>query len=1272
LFRGERLSVAAYWQDTGVTNCPFPQVATALGGCRLALQMAVQLEPTAHSEDSAYRAIFEASSDGLVINDAETGVVLAANPTFCQMHGYESMVGLHPTTFIHPASHHLFEQYVQVIREGREFRARAQDVRRDGTVFDVEVLGRGFGFQGRSALLGVVRDVTEDNRAYQLLEERVAARTSEIERRREVAEGLRDLVATINSKRTLDQILAEVLAQAGRLLGSHGGAIYLPLEENGQDLLGVAAATGVEPADLVERVPVGLPATGMAFARRRPVAVYDTAAALSSPDGIYSDQEEAEDRTSHLRVRRYWDGTAAVRRGFFSRFQQVATRYGAVLAVPLAVRDVTYGALTLYYRDPREFSHDEVWLAMAFGDQAALAIENARLHTAAAQRLHEQEALYRADQQMHKSLRLEEVLQALADAAAEILTPSATSVFMWDEAGERLVPSASRGLTTHQIASMTLAPGEGIIACLAQPGQPTIVEDVLADSGGGSRIGGLPGMRAGMYVPIILGEQVLGVFAVGYPSPRTFGVNEQRLLASLAQRAAVAIDNARLHGEAERRLHEVEALYSADEALHRSLELSEVLQALAEVATGVLAADNSSVCVWNDERTRLSVGAAAGFPPGIMTGVHFAPGEGVVGRVAMTGETIAVTDIFADPRATTRFAEKVGMRAGLCVPVTVGDSIFGVFTVGSSRMRTFSAGEQRLLLSLAKRAGLAIQNARLHGESEQRRKELEALYRADEALHRSLRLKHVVKALIDAATDLLHADGVGLWTREPERPHDLVPLASLGLSSDFLKESIDLNYDPRMRGLWSKYQTVVSEDASRDERLPPPLRAALEREGYRAFLSTRVSIGEEVFGAFSVGMRQTHAFTESERRLLSTLSNRAAQAIQNARLHEESEQRRQELEALYNADQALHRSLVVDEVLQTLVELAGTIFHSDAAGVWTLDPAAGRLTVRAAQGLSETFIQELNAITTLDEAPIVRDALGYEMQAVSDVVTDPRLSSRMRELVLSQGLHASFSVVIRTDEQTFGLFSVGFRAARSVTERERRLLTALGQRAAVAIRNARLYEQAQEAATLQERQRLARELHDAVTQTLFSTALIADVIPELWELDPREGRQQMAELQRLTRGALAEMRILLVELRPAALTELRLADLLRQLAEATAGRTHLEVSASVDGDERPLPGDVQVALYRIAQEALNNVVKHARARQASVTLAYEGDRGLRLRVIDDGCGFDTGAVPAGHFGLGTMRERAESIGAAIHVATALGGGTTLEVDVPRPRERAGD
>jgi PAS domain S-box-containing protein len=210
--------------------------------------------------------------------------------------------------------------------------------------------------------------------------------------------------------------------------------------------------------------------------------------------------------------------------------------------------------------------------------------------------------------------------------------------------------------------------------------------------------------------------------------------------------------------------------------------------------------------------------------------------------------------------------------------------------------------------------------------------------------------------------------------------------------------------------------------------------------------------------------------------------------------------------------------------------------------------------------------------------------------------------------------------------------------------------------------NERLREKAALDAVTAERTRLARDLHDAVTQTLFSTTLIAEVIPDLWEINRHEGLRRLEELRQLTRGALAEMRTLLVELRPNALVEVPLSVLLRQLTDAMIGRARIAIQLSAEGDAAGgtrLPADVQVGLYRIAQEALNNVVKHAKASQAVVTLR-QGET-VRLTVADNGAGFDPGAVTADHLGLKIMRERAEAIGARLSIYSEPGDGTQVSV-----------
>ena len=210
-------------------------------------------------------------------------------------------------------------------------------------------------------------------------------------------------------------------------------------------------------------------------------------------------------------------------------------------------------------------------------------------------------------------------------------------------------------------------------------------------------------------------------------------------------------------------------------------------------------------------------------------------------------------------------------------------------------------------------------------------------------------------------------------------------------------------------------------------------------------------------------------------------------------------------------------------------------------------------------------------------------------------------------------------------------------------------------------------KQAEQAAATAERERLARDLHDAVTQTLFSVAAIAEALPRIWERDREEARRGLEELRRLTQGALAEMRTMLLELRPSALTEQGLGILLEQLGDAMMGRTRMPVITTVVQD-CILPGEVQIALYRIAQEALNNIAKHARATQAQVHLDCRPEM-VRLHIHDNGLGFDLEAIQPYQLGLGIMRERAHAIGAKITLQSKPGQGTEITVVWSRSGER---
>ena len=196
-----------------------------------------------------------------------------------------------------------------------------------------------------------------------------------------------------------------------------------------------------------------------------------------------------------------------------------------------------------------------------------------------------------------------------------------------------------------------------------------------------------------------------------------------------------------------------------------------------------------------------------------------------------------------------------------------------------------------------------------------------------------------------------------------------------------------------------------------------------------------------------------------------------------------------------------------------------------------------------------------------------------------------------------------------------------------------------------------------------ERSRLARDLHDSVTQALFAASLKAEALTVEGEVSGK-ARDVVDELARLTRGALAQMRTMLLELRGEPVEDVPIRQLLRTAAEATEGRSSARVSLTTDGDAE-LPKALHVAVYRITQEALNNVAKHARAENAWVRLDL-GQSLVRLVVGDDGCGYEPSGVDPSHMGLSSMRERAQEAGAELVINTTLGEGTVLRMTWQRP------
>lgn len=371
------------------------------------------------------------------------------------------------------------------------------------------------------------------------------------------------------------------------------------------------------------------------------------------------------------------------------------------------------------------------------------------------------------------------------------------------------------------------------------------------------------------------------------------------------------------------------------------------------------------------------------------------------------------------------------------------------------------------------------------------------------------------------------------------------------------------------------------------------------------------------------------------------------------RLHQQEQKHRIMLEALVDTFGSLSAVLDLDAVLEKILDNVRLVVPFDAALIVLVVKDTGQVVER--RGIQDEGVDEVEI--DLKSATIYRAAL----EAQRAIVVSPLSGEQVLELGVRSTTQADFRscicAPISLSGRVLGFLTLLGSRESYFNNDDVWLMQAFCAQAASAIQNARSFEQAQELAAIRERQRIGRELHDVVSQTLFSVNMIAESIPKLWQRNPEKAVKHILEVRRLTRTALADMRSLLVELRPEMLMQDELGDLLDQLCDAFMQRTQIQVDFDVEGEAPELSQDVQVAFYRIAQESLNNIAKHANADQVDVRLECRPGS-LQLVVKDYGRGFAPGKK-YDHFGLKIMQERARQIGAMLDIQSKVGVGTEV-------------
>ena len=568
-------------------------------------------------------------------------------------------------------------------------------------------------------------------------------------------------------------------------------------------------------------------------------------------------------------------------------------------------------------------------------------------------------------------------------------------------------------------------------------------------------------------------------------------------------------------------------------------------------------------------------------------------------------------------------------------------------------------------------------NQNLERRVKERTRELAVLNTLAAVVSRTLDLGQIMESALQKTMEATGLEAGAAYKLE-EQAGTLVLVAQRGLSPGFVSRTSRMPLEAALAGKQIDLEQPVVWSLS--EYPDGELKAQIREEGLELVIGVPVTAKGRVLGALVISSRAPRSLSSEESSLLMAIGRQIGLAAENARLfelerskHEEAKRRRTVAEGLREILAVLNSNRPLQETLDSIITQTCRVTGSDAASLLQRESADSPFTIQSACGLDAGYVSAIRF--SVGKGGVGRALAEGGPVVVADAAAimdrwarepDPRYVEEAKglELMIRHGFLALLSVPLNTKKEAYGGITLYYRQAREFSQEEIQLALSVADQAALAIENARLRGQAEQAAAFAERSRLARELHDSVTQSLYSITLYSEAVARMLTAGAGlEAVEHLRELRATAQEALREMRLLIFQLSPPILDQGGLAGALQIRLDAVESRGGLKVDLQARGPERLAPL-VRQELYQIAQEALNNALKHARAQAVRVLLDFQ-ESGTRLEVRDDGKGFDPDKTDrSGGLGLRGMRERVQGIGGTLQVESAPGQGTTVRVTVP--------
>ncbi|MEE8391163.1 MAG: GAF domain-containing protein [Anaerolineae bacterium] len=749
---------------------------------------------------------------------------------------------------------------------------------------------------------------------------------------------------------------------------------------------------------------------------------------------------------------------------------------------------------------------------------------------------------------------------------------------------------------------------------------------------------------------VVLGERA-GAVEVCYLEARPanggpFLKEERNLINAIAERLGKITERKRAEEALRQRNRALALLNRAGQALNATLDLDQVLTTMLEEVCHLLDVVASSVWLIEPPPLGKAEGGlicqrATGPQSEIVRGWRLAPGEGIAGWVARTGESLIVPDAQADERHFRDVDQQTGLplRSILSVPLQVREKTIAVLQVVDTESNRFNATDLELLELLAASAATATENAQLHEQAQQEIIERE---QAQDAL-RALSLRY--KAILAAVPDIIvEVDSAKVYTWANQAGFEFFGDDLLGQEAAFYFEGEQDTYDV-VQPLFAGSENIVYVESWQRRQ-----------DGEKRLLAWWWRVLKDADGHVTGALSTARDITEQKQ-----VQDEIREVYEG--LEQRVADRTRELAALYDVTAVASESLDLNTTLERSLERVLAAMRSKAGDIYLLDEADETLYLATHQGVPPEIVAQVNILPlsenmNLESLVIERG----EPLIVPDLTADPQALYAIRALYS----YSYVGVPLRAGGRVLGVLNVAGDLGRLFSQEEVALLASIADHVGVAVEGARLRHHVRQTAVLEERERLARELHDSVTQLLYSLTLLAEGGRRLvmsGEMD--DVGDYLADLGEISRQALMEMRLLVYQLRPLALERDGIVGALQQRLDAIERRSGVQVHLFAERSMQ-LPTLVEQELYYISQEALNNALKHADARSITVRLDTR-DGQVTLQVEDDGVGFDPDvASGAGGLGLSNMRERARRLGGTLTLVSSPGEGTMVEIVIMIP------